>query len=231
MYPSIEEIDAYFEENRVGKPYVLCEYAHAMGNGPGDLEDYFCCFDRHDGHCGGFVWEWCDHAVDMGRTPDGRKKYFYGGDFGEFPHDGNFCMDGLVYPDRRPHTGLLELKNVLRPARVAEEDLRAGRFVLRNMLDFTNLREFLSITYTVRQNGQDVYEGSLPEEALDLAPHARREIQHRLPAGPAGRFRRAVHHAAAVRRAARAGRPCARLRAAGPPALSPRRRATRACSS
>ena len=188
MYPSIEEIDAYFEENRVGKPYILCEYAHAMGNGPGDLEDYFCCFDRHDGHCGGFVWEWCDHAVDMGRTVDGRKKYFYGGDFGEFPHDGNFCMDGLVYPDRRPHTGLLELKNVLRPARVAEEDLRAGRFVLRNMLDFTNLREFLSITYTVRQNGQDVYEGSLSEEALDLAPHARKEFQIAYPKDLQGDF-------------------------------------------
>ena len=159
-----------------------------MGNGPGDLEDYFCCFDRHDGHCGGFVWEWCDHAVDMGRTVDGRKKYFYGGDFGEFPHDGNFCMDGLVYPDRRPHTGLLELKNVLRPARVAEEDLRAGRFVLRNMLDFTNLREFLSITYTVRQNGQDVYEGSLSEEALDLAPHARKEFQIAYPKDLQGNF-------------------------------------------
>ena len=89
---------------------------------------------------------------------------------------------------KRQHTGLLELKNVLRPARVAEEDLRAGRFVLRNMLDFTNLREFLSITYTVRQNGQDVYEGSLSEEALDLAPHARKEFQIAYPKDLQGDF-------------------------------------------
>ena len=188
MYPSIAEIDAYFEENKIGKPYVLCEYAHAMGNGPGDLEDYFRCFERHDGHCGGFVWEWCDHAIDMGRTVDGRKKYFYGGDFGEFPHDENFCMDGLVYPDRRPHTGLLEFKNVFRPARISEEDLRAGRFMLHNQLDFTNLREFLSISYCIRQNGVNVCEGNIPEEMLDLAPHCRREIRIDLPDGLQGDF-------------------------------------------
>ena len=71
MYPSIEEIDGYFEKNEVGKPYILCEYAHAMGNGPGDPENYFRCFERHEGLCGGFVWEWCDHAIDMGPTPTG----------------------------------------------------------------------------------------------------------------------------------------------------------------
>ena len=188
MYPSIQEIDQYFEDGKIGKPYVLCEYSHAMGNGPGDLEDYFRCFERHDGHCGGFIWEWCDHAIYMGRTEDGRKKYFYGGDFGEFPHDGNFCMDGLVYPDRRPHTGLLEYKNVIRPARIGEEDLRAGRFVVYNVLDFTNLREFLSISYTVRQNGKSVYEGSVAEEMLDVAPHAKREIQIEYPKDLKGDF-------------------------------------------
>ena len=188
MYPSVEEMDQYFEEGAIGKPYILCEYCHAMGNGPGDLEDYFRCFERHDGHCGGFIWEWCDHAIDMGRTVDGRKKYFYGGDFGEFPHDENFCMDGLVYPDRRPHTGLLEYKNVLRPVRISEEDLKAGRFVLKNMLDFTNLREFVDVTYSVRQEGKDVYEGSLTEEMLDVAPHARKEIQIQYPQGLKGDF-------------------------------------------
>lgn len=206
MYPSIQAIDDYFEieaggevpeehichdqvwPKKVGKPYILCEYAHAMGNGPGDLEDYFRCFERHDGHCGGFVWEWCDHAVYMGNTVDGRKKYFYGGDFGEFPHDGNFCMDGLVYPDRHPHTGLLEFKNVMRPARIAEEDLKAGRFVLKNYLDFTNLSEFVYITYAVRQNGRDVYEGVLTDEQLDVAPHAKKEIVIEYPKGLKGDF-------------------------------------------
>ncbi|MBQ9951772.1 MAG: DUF4981 domain-containing protein [Clostridia bacterium] len=188
MYPSVEEIDRYFEEGTIGKPYVLCEYSHAMGNGPGDLEDYFRCFERHDGHCGGFIWEWCDHAIYMGRTVDGRRKYFYGGDFGEYPHDNNFCMDGLVYPDRRPHTGLLEYKNVIRPARITEEDLRAGRFVLQNIMDFTNLREFVEITYVVRQNGQNVYEGMVNEAMLDVAPHCKREIRIQYPEGLKGDF-------------------------------------------
>ena len=181
MYPSVEEIDRYFEENRIDKPYVLCEYAHAMGNGPGDLENYFRCFDRHDGHCGGFVWEWCDHAVDMGRTPDGRRRYHYGGDFGDFPNDGSFCMDGLVYPDRRPHTGLKEYKNVNRPARVREINLQAGQFAVRNMLDFTPLNEHIAMRYAVRQNGRDVCGGFVPEEQLDIPPHAEGEIRLPLP--------------------------------------------------
>ncbi len=179
MYPSIAEIDRYFAGKLLDKPYILCEYCHAMGNGPGDLEDYFDCFHRHDGHCGGFIWEWCDHAIDMGTTVDGRKKYFYGGDFGEFPHDGNFCMDGLVYPDRTPHTGLVEYKNVLRPARCVAYDAETKTVTLWNTLDFTNLKDALSITYTVRQNGQDVYTAELP--AMAIEPHARKEVALDLP--------------------------------------------------
>ena len=183
MYPSIEEIDAYFEHNEVGKPYMLCEYSHAMGNGPGDLENYFRCFERHEGHCGGFVWEWCDHAIDMGCTPSGQKRYFYGGDFGEYPHDGNFCVDGLVYPDRRPHTGLLELKNVNRPARISEVDLNQGIFRVYNYLDFTPLNEWVHITYSVRVDGREIFLGHVPDELLDIPPHERRDIKLSLPDG------------------------------------------------
>ena len=181
MYPAVEEIDRYFEENKVGKPYILCEYTHAMGNGPGDAESYFRCFERHDGHCGGFVWEWCDHAIDMGQTSDGRKKYCYGGDFGDYPNDGNFCMDGLVYPDRKPHTGLYELKNVNRPARISEVDLAAGVFRIRNYLDFTTLNDYVEITYTVRANGENLYSAKVPDDQLSIAPHARNDIYLKLP--------------------------------------------------
>ena len=191
MYASVEEMDKQFAEHFTDKPYILCEYCHAMGNGPGDLEDYFQCFHRHEGHCGGFIWEWCDHAIDTGRTPDGRRKYFYGGDFGETLHDGNFCMDGLVYPDRRPHTGLIEYKNVLRPARVVEANVEKGLFTLWNTLDFTNLQVAIRMVYTVRQNGQDVYTADVPAELLDIAPHARREIALPLPEGLTGHY--AVH--------------------------------------
>ncbi len=188
MYPSVEDIDAYFREKRLDKPYILCEYSHAMGNGPGDLEDYFACFHRHEGHCGGFIWEWCDHAIDMGTTADGRKKYFYGGDFGETLHDSNFCMDGLVYPNRQTHTGLLEYKNVLRPARVVDGDPAKGEVTLWNTLDFTRLSDAVRMTYTVRQQGQDVYTAEIPAEDLDIAPHGRKTLRLSLPEGLAGDF-------------------------------------------
>lgn len=151
------------------KPFILCEYCHAMGNGPGDLEDYQQLFMEHDGLCGGFVWEWCDHAQYDGIAPDGRPRYLYGGDSGEFPHDGNFCMDGLVYPDRRPHTGLKELKNVLRPARIHQNEL--GNFIIRNLLDFTELADYLTVTYELTQDGNVIATGAIPQEALHVAPH------------------------------------------------------------
>ena len=191
MYASIQEIDTYFGEDQIGRPYILCEYCHAMGNGPGDLEDYYDCMNRHEGHCGGFIWEWCDHSVYMGRTPDGKKKYFYGGDFGEYPHDGNFCMDGLVYPDRRVHTGLIEYKNVLRPVRITASDLDGGTLTLRNTLDFTVLGDAVRVVYAVRQNGCDVFTAELGDEALAIPPHEERTVAIALPEGLCGPF--AVH--------------------------------------
>ena len=140
-----------------------------MGNGPGDIEDYMQRLLRYPGFCGGFAWEWCDHAVYMGRTPDNREKYFYGGDFGEFPHDGNFCMDGLVYPDRTPHTGLLEYKNALRPLRAAWKAAPGGEIVLTNQRDFTELSSYLTVRYEVRRSGETVRQGELPLPTL--LPH------------------------------------------------------------
>ena len=156
MYTSIKEIDEYFEDTEEKdsdhcyaapkkRPYILCEYSHAMGNGPGNLEEYFQVFQRHDGVCGGMVWEWCDHAIDKGCAEDGRRMYWYGGDHGEFPHDKNFCMDGLVYPDRRPHTGLKEFWNVYRPARVVSFDAGKGLLRLHNYMDFLNLKDYCTL--------------------------------------------------------------------------------------
>jgi beta-galactosidase len=135
MYPPvpavIEEGEADFK-----RPYFLCEYAHAMGLGPGSLEDYWQAFYKYPRLIGGCVWEWCDHSVKIGDN------YFYGGDFGEFPHDGNFCMDGLVYPDRTPHTALKILKEVLRPVRIEAVDEKNGIFAFRNVRDFASTAEF-----------------------------------------------------------------------------------------
>lgn len=171
MYPSLAEMEEYLTEDG-RKPYILCEYCHAMGNGPGDLEDYFQFMERYDGVCGGFVWEWCDHAIDRGTAPDGRKVYAYGGDSGEFPHDGNFCMDGLVYPNRGVHTGLLEYKNVYRPARVRSFDQQKGALTLCNYLDFTDLKDYLYISWQVLCDGVTVQEGEIgSQEMPSVLPH------------------------------------------------------------
>ncbi len=162
MYPSFEELTEYLE-NDPKKPCILCEYCHSMGNGPGDLEDYFELFQKEAVMCGGFVWEWCDHAVAHGSTPEGRKIYHYGGDHGEEIHDGNFCMDGLVYPDRTPHTGLLEYRNVYRPVRVTSFEQATGRLTLRNYMDFTDLKDYIRIYYEVSCDGICRDTGILPD--------------------------------------------------------------------
>ena len=173
MYPSLEDIHEYMGRN-TGKPFILCEYSHAMGNGPGDLEDYFKVFDQYDGVCGGFVWEWCDHAIYQGRTLEGKPMYLYGGDHGEYPHDGNFCMDGLVYPDRRPHTGLMEFKNVYRPARLVSFDQEKKELVLHNRMDFTNLNDYAVIGYQVTCDGEITAKGILGEGDLpEIKPHGK----------------------------------------------------------
>ncbi|KAB8286925.1 beta-galactosidase Bbg1 [Bifidobacterium ramosum] len=185
MYPSIKDIDQYFSEEgprtpdgkRDGmfggddgdngvKPYFLCEFCHAMGNGPGDLEDYFDRIQRYDGLVGGCIWEWCDHAIDRGTSPAGRREYAYGGDSGEYPNDGNFCMDGLVYPDRTPHTGLLEFKNVYRPVRVAGFDAATGTVTLHNYYDFLNTADAgLFLDFTLVVDGRPVVNAAWEEDA------------------------------------------------------------------
>ena len=168
MYPSLEEIKKELVEYG-DKPYIMCEYCHAMGNGPGDLEDYFELIHSEEKMCGGFIWEWCDHAIDMGKTIEGKKMYAYGGDHNEYPHDGNFCMDGLVYPDRTPHTGLLEYKNVIRPVRAALVNRETGEIQLTNYRDFTNTEEFLTLSWEIQQDGDTVACGVMDD--IKIAPH------------------------------------------------------------
>ena len=168
MYPPFHEINEYLNDNP-DKPFILIEYCHSMGNGPGDLEDYFELFQKHDLMCGGFVWEWCDHAIAHGKSEDGRVRYYYGGDHGEEVHDGNFCMDGLVYPDRTPHTGLLEYKNVYRPLRVENWNQEKGEITLHNYLDFTNTEEIFSMKYQVLCDGNVIQAGNITDLSIDPA--------------------------------------------------------------
>ncbi len=176
MYPPLQQVTGYCEDPESKKPLILCEYIHAMGNGPGDAEDYWQLVMRYPKFAGGFVWEWCDHAVYMGRTADGKPKYYYGGDFGETLHDGNFCMDGLVYPDRTPSTGLKEIKNVYRPVRVALEP--DGQFTFTNWMDFTGTGA-LRVVYEITEDGLLAGTGDL--ELPDIPPHQSETFSLELP--------------------------------------------------
>ena len=184
MYPSLQEIEDYLK-NDGSKPFLLVEYCHSMGNGPGDFEDYFQMIHKDDRMCGGFVWEWCDHAIAHGTAENGKTRYYYGGDHGEAIHDGNFCMDGLVYPDRTPHTGLLEYKNVYRPVRVVSYDWKNGQIVLHNYMDFDDLNNYVDIFYEMTQDGITVEKGKLVN--VVAAPHSDAVVELKLQVPSTGK--------------------------------------------
>ncbi|MCI6888286.1 MAG: DUF4981 domain-containing protein [Lachnospiraceae bacterium] len=172
MYPSFEQVTEYCESNP-DKPFIMCEYCHSMGNGAGDYEEYFELIEKYDCICGAFVWEWCDHAIYKGKTENGTSVYYYGGDHQEYPHDGNFCMDGLVYPDRTPHKGLLEYKNVHRPARVVSYEQQEGILTLKNEMNYVDLRDYLQISYEVSCDGEIVKTGMVDTAQLPkIRPHS-----------------------------------------------------------
>ena len=174
MYLPTEKIDEYFADGKIKKPFIQCEFIHAMGNGPGDINDYMERFWKYDGFVGGFVWEWCDHAVYGGRTPDNKEVYRYGGDNAEFPHDGNFCMDGLVYPDRTPHTGLLEYKQAIRPFCANWADKENGLVTIKNRLDFLYSEDYADICYEIRCDGEVISEGTID---VNIAPHGEETVK------------------------------------------------------
>lgn len=159
-------------KNYKGKPFFLCEYCHAMGVGPGALDDHMKLFYEHDIFMGGCIWEWADHAV---YHPDGPLKYTYGGDHGEVKHDGNFCVDGLVYPDRTPHTGAIEMQMVYRPLRARHT--RANSFAFTNTNRFRS-SGYITIKWTLLKNGVEIKNGELNP---DIAPKAERVFRLPLP--------------------------------------------------
>ena len=192
MYPAFSEIQEYLDKDG-SKPFLLVEYCHSMGNGPGDFEDYFQMIQDNDKMCGGFVWEWCDHAIAHGTAENGKTIYAYGGDHGEEIHDGNFCMDGLVYPDRTVHTGLLEYKNVYRPARVISYDKESGELVLHNYMDFDDLKDYVKISYELTQDGLVISKGKLPE--VSAAPHSEGKINLKINVPESGKcYLKLIYH-------------------------------------
>jgi beta-galactosidase/evolved beta-galactosidase subunit alpha len=174
MYTPIEQLIELGKREDIGKPHLLCEYAHAMGNGPGNLKEYWDVFYLYDRLMGGCVWEWIDHGIK--KTDNGKEYFAYGGDFGDYPNDGNFVIDGLVFPDRTPSPGLIEYKKVLEPVKVESLDMQKGIFKVTNRYDFISL-DHLGACWELLVDGKPYDSG-----VLDL-PHikARESAEIKIP--------------------------------------------------
>ncbi len=170
MYPDREMVE-YYLSKKITRPFFMCEYSHAMGNGPGDLKMYWDYIYKYDQFFGGCVWEMLDHSVVTGDNIYADPHYTYGGDAGEFPHFGAFCVDGLVYPDRRLHTGMLELKAVLKPFKA---EYKNGMLKITSLRHFTSLSD-LSLCYTVERCGEVVKSERIGE--LNIAPERSRSYK------------------------------------------------------
>ncbi len=171
MYPSVADIKAIYMDNKhITAPFFLCEYSHAMGNGPGDLKQYWDLIYKYDSFFGGCVWEMLDHSVATSDDP-ANPKFVYGGDFGDYPHDSNFCVDGLVSPNREPHTGMKEYKEVIKPFVITYEN---GKLRVKSLRKFTSLCD-LDLCWKLSRNGKVVAEGRIP--SLNIAPDHSRTYQ------------------------------------------------------
>ncbi|ACT00346.1 glycoside hydrolase family 2 TIM barrel-domain containing protein [Paenibacillus sp. JDR-2] len=180
MYSSVEKMEGFGQLVDQTKPHILCEFAHAMGNGPGGLKPYFDTFDAYRRLQGGFVWEWIDHGISR-KTADGKDDYAYGGDYGDEPNNSNFVIDGLVRPDRTPSPGLIEYKKIIEPVRV--EYLSNHRIRVTNRYDFISLDHLLA-DWSVIADGRTVQSGVLllppigPGESAELIVPVRTDVQH-----------------------------------------------------
>ncbi|MBW3621987.1 MAG: DUF4981 domain-containing protein [Armatimonadetes bacterium] len=184
MYASVEKVRNEGQRTDDPRPYFLCEYAHAMGNGPGSLKEYWEAFRSSPRNLGGCVWEWADHGIRQA-TPDGREFFAYGGDFGDEPNDGNFCIDGLVSPDRVPHPALIELKKLQEPVVVEARDLQNGEVTVRNRYAFSDLSH-LSVAWSVEAGGESLQSGTLPPLDTPAGGESTVKIPYSPPQGRPG---------------------------------------------
>ncbi len=159
MYHRIHQIEAYAKTDP-DRPLILCEYAHAMGNSVGNLQDYWDVIERYPSLQGGFIWDWVDQGI-LQETPDGEKYWAYGGDFGpeNAPHDSNFCINGLVSADRTPNPHLYEVKKVYQPIKVLKAG--EGRYEVQNKYDFISLENY-SLKWSILADGVTIHQGDVP---------------------------------------------------------------------
>lgn len=187
MYPAVSRLESEGKRKDDERPFFMCEYAHAMGNGPGNLKEYWDIINRYPRLIGGCVWEWADHGIRR-RVPGGRSWFAYGGDFGDEPNDGNFCIDGMIFPDRRPHPCLMEYKKVLQPVAVEPVAPLAGRFRIVNRYDFRSLAG-LSCRWSLSRDGAECDRGVFDPPPLSRGQSAVIFIPMRLPRKASGEWR------------------------------------------
>ncbi len=186
MYSSVEHVRDYFKEHpEDDRPFILCEFSHAMGNSNGSLKDYFELFRHSHGIQGGFIWEWLDHGI-VKYDGKGRKYWAYGGDFGDVPNDANFVIDGLVWPDRTPHPAMEECKYLAQPAEFAWSETSTGRIRITNRQYFRNLEADFNLRWILEADGVPAESGEL--DLPEIPPQATAEVTigYEIPAVPAG---------------------------------------------
>lgn len=170
MYTSVEQMIEEGQRSELSQPHILCEYGHAMGNGPGGLKEYVEAFYQYPRLQGGFIWEWLDHGIEV--TRNGQKQFAYGGDFNDYPNDSNFVIDGMLFPNRKPSPALLEYQKVIQPVKIvfAEDSLS---ITVTNRFDFRNLNS-LDFTLLISRQGKTIETVQL--EQIDLLPRATRTV-------------------------------------------------------
>ncbi|MBR3594449.1 MAG: DUF4981 domain-containing protein [Clostridia bacterium] len=172
MYVAIENTDPFVDGVLEKRPYYLCEFCHAMGVGPGDLKKYLDYIEAHDSFIGGCVWEWADHSIRQ-YDENGNDYFVYGGFWGDYPNDGNFCCDGLNSPDRIAHTGLKDYKNLIKPVYAKAFDEKAKTVTLYNRNSFTDASD-VALYYRLKRDGVVTCQGRIDD--ITLAPKSTREI-------------------------------------------------------
>ncbi len=167
MYPSIDYLVWLATELKDNRPVIMCEYAHSMGNSTGNLKEYWDAIRKHKRLCGGFIWDWVDQGLL--KEENGRKYWAYGGDFGDEPNDGNFCINGLVWPDRTLQPAVWECKKIQQPVEAEPVNLEDGKVRIVNRYDFTRLDEIIEIWWELKADGEIIQSGKIPTPPIE--PH------------------------------------------------------------
>lgn len=177
MYPSVGHMKSYAESGKT-RPFIMCEYSHAMGNSNGNFKEYWDVIRNSKNMQGGYIWDWVDQGLKT-ETADGRTFYAYGGDLGGYllQNDENFCANGLISADQIPHPGLYEVKKIYQNIAFTEKDIQKGLLTVQNEFDFTNLNQY-AFRWELISNGEKIKEGSFK---LDLAPHQKKDVKLNLP--------------------------------------------------